>query len=480
MDEFAEICQLHSRNISKKHNRGENGHCDILTFIAGTFVLAIVTIPTVLILLKDFGVISKLLRTKKCYWIWDTISLHCRNGINYYLLALICGYCSVYMTAIKMLEFNTHHNKHLNITILWINLISYQFLLGVGILETHPHPFKRSQKIKARLHIVSAGIFFILNICTNMFWTILCVRSKWYTGYTSISIHCILTILALILFILVVITSSINIWFLSKYSPISIFERWHSKTDVWGYFARRLVVPIDNLNDRSWCIILSQDRRGFPSIEASSSQQLNATATMATGKSLTSTSLNSDSEFMALSHSESSSAHNKVPGDFNHDPHSHSSNLRHYDTFKSSGKHSTHLGSSSICSTQQTHVPFDRVSDSMPEEQRSLLTVESERERFESREQLLDHVCNSTDVSVTEISSHRSGNGGMNGCNCLQRRQIYLFCGLNYLLELGLIVCTVSATLLHSAIKNKNFQPLYITQFNNSFYEDLCWMNYTG
>ena len=83
MAEFTEIYQLHSTNKTHMGKIGGNGPWDILTIYAGTFVLAIVTIPTVLILLKDFGVISKLCRTTKCYWIWDTISLHCRNGINY-------------------------------------------------------------------------------------------------------------------------------------------------------------------------------------------------------------------------------------------------------------------------------------------------------------------------------------------------------------------------------------------------------------
>ena len=311
-------------------NKTQNWHCDILTIYAGTTVLAIVSIPTLLILVKDMGVFLTFLRTTRRYWIWDTISLHCRTGINYYLFVLICGYCSVYLTTIKTLEFNTHINEDLNQWILWINLFSYQFLLGVGIFETHPHPSKLSQRIKASLHIVSAGIFFSLNISLNMFWAIKCVQNVHaYMAYKQIQFHVILTIFALILFIFVVITSSINTWFLSR--PISTLDRWHSLEGFRGYLSGLLVVPTSTLEDHRWCVLLSEN------------------------------------------------------------------------------------------------------------------------------EPLL----------------YNQANGG---CNCLQRRQIYRLCALNYLLEIGLIVCTVSATLLHSFTKNKLTVFLYIKDFEKYRHEygDIC------
>ena len=231
-------------------------HADLdhIYFVEDVF-LTVVVIPILIILLKDFGIFSKLFRTTKYYWIWDTISLHCRKGLNYYYLAFVCGYCAVYMTVIKTLEFNNSEsfiNVNIRNWILWINLFSYQMLLGIGILKTHPHPAKQSQKIKAWLHLASAGLFFFLNICGNIF-VLLFSKIKFYELNYKSKIDNLLTIASLILCVCVVITSTINIWFLSSRSPIPTLEEWRSNQGFRGYVARFLVVPI--LENQSWCVL---------------------------------------------------------------------------------------------------------------------------------------------------------------------------------------------------------------------------------
>lgn len=261
---------------------------------------------------------------------------------------------------IKSIEFNTHKNGIKNLLIMLINMFSFLWLLGIGIVETHPHPLNKAQKIKQRIHLVSAANFFILNFCTNMYCTIVCmyhhILSKWCKRYTFIYVHIFLTYLTLVLLIAVGITISITTWFLSSYSPIPILESWRSKSGCIGYLARFLVVPINK--DKNWCIIKAENHQRFS---------------------------------------------------FN-------------ETHKRR-RHSINLGSVFLSSAQQN----------------------------------------------------------MNSCNCLKRRKIYRLCLLNYVLELLLIISTVSATMLHSATKNKYLGNLKLyNQFDNQNYEDICWTNLTS
>lgn len=140
-------------------------------------------------------------------------------------------------------------------------MISFLCLLGIGIVETHPHPSTKGEKFKAMFHIGSAFLFFGLNIGTNSYWAYICKFISKNPLDTRIIIHIWLTLLSIIIFFLVFITSALNLWFLSINSPISFLESLHSKSGLIGIVARFLVVPINN--DITWCIIKAEYRQKF-------------------------------------------------------------------------------------------------------------------------------------------------------------------------------------------------------------------------
>ena len=338
---------------------------DIFQIFGGTLLLIFVFIPMVYMLLKD---LRDLLKTKK-YWIYDTISLHCRDGANYYIFAFICSYCSVYLTMLKSIEFNTHYNGNNNFVIMLLNMISFLALLGIGIVETHPHPSNRNEKIKQLFHLGSAFVFFSLNTCTNSFCAYRCSFESNNPLDTLIIIHIGLSVATILFFFLVCFTSAFNFWLLLSDSTITTLETWRTASGLKKCVARFLVVEITN--EDKCCII----NASIGSVSNSPTQQ--------------------------------------------------------------------NSGRDSVSPTQQILGP-DSIT---PVQQNS---------------------GSNSDSSVLQ-----------NGCNCLKRLRISRLCALNYSFELGLIIFAVSATMLHSAIKNKMLPFLYI-KFENEIYEDVCLANKTS
>lgn len=231
---------------------------DLLVIIAGLVLLILVSVPTLIMLIMDLGLSHKIChcwfrKNTESYWIWDTISLHCRDGLTYYMLSFVCAYCALYLTMVKTIEFNSHtNNGPLNTIILVTNLFSYLFLLGAGIIETHPHPDKLSRRIKSYFHIGCAAVFFILNITVNLFWSYVCIRDPWHTNNHLFLVHNILTYLALMFFVLLIATSIVHIWFLSIWSPI---DRWKNLGGVRGFIVNRLVLSENKIEKKYWCVL---------------------------------------------------------------------------------------------------------------------------------------------------------------------------------------------------------------------------------
>ena len=227
---------------------------DVIAIIAGSILFLIVVIPTIIILLFD---LKASFRHGIPYWIWDTISLHCSSGRNKYLLSIVCCYCAIYLTTMKTIEFHSHKGSSWNSIILFINIISFLSLLGVGIFETHPHPFDENERFLSILHIAFAAIFFCLNTIANILWTYKCIKNvSDKSKDISFLFHWILTHLSCIFFIFVLINSSINLWLLSSLKhPDWSEDQLNSRNGLKGLLAHLIIKRTDKLSYTNWCVL---------------------------------------------------------------------------------------------------------------------------------------------------------------------------------------------------------------------------------
>ena len=389
---------------------------------AGLFFLLLFTLTTIVVLLKDIGVPLKICvyegeRRIKFYWP-DTISLHCSSGCNKYLLSIICGYCAIYLATMKSIEFKSHKSSVWNTVILFVNFISYLFLLLLGVLETHPHPNDLGSKIRSYLHIIAAGIFLFLNVLANLFWTFECIRKETMNAKNaSFLIHRILSISSVILFVFLLMNSIvINLWFFSSKSPITSFERWNTKSGWRGFIARLIVIPKDDIPNPEWCAASSESNCGGLAAISTDSQRGSSPSCICCSIVIVKP-----------------------------DP---------------SGE-------------QQEGTPERKGKFCSVEPKESLEASErTEAAKIKCSNPSYGSCSSSSSCSTTNVLVQAGNTYSHKHCRCLIRRKIFRVCVINYILELCLIVNTVIATLLQISIEIPSL-PWAIKDSDSI--QDLCW-----
>ena len=397
---------------------------DVIAIIAGSILFIIVIIPTLIFLWFDF---KNAVWKGKPYWIWDTISLHCFSGRNKYLLTIVCCYCAIYLTTMKTIEFHTHNSSSWNTIILFINLFSYLSLMGVGIFETHPHPIDKNVRFLACLHLVFAVIFFALNIMANLLWTHICIKNvSDKSKDRSFLLHRILTYLAFIFFFFEFVNSLINFVLLACLDhPDCSEDQLNSNKGLKGFLANLIIKRNDKISDQNWCVLKVATQTDLSALDRPNATEHieRAASSSVSPTDASSSNLNTDHSNLLT---DTTGMNNSSPT---------------YGAIRSSG--TTDVAISSLaCSTPAMPTP------------NQYYTTGS-----------------SNGLGENQHVSARPGSRPK-GCNCLERRKIVILCASNYVLELLLIVSTVSATLLQTSIEMPLLKWGII---DPSLNQDICW-----
>ena len=172
------------------------------------------------------------------------VSAHCHKGFNYKLLAFACAYTALTLTVNETIQFHSHtNNTLLNSIIYVVNLISNLFLLIVGVVNTNPDwPDLLSNKgFQTYTHIVSALIFFILKIVTNIVWLFECGK-PFKTDKVSIKIHLFISGIAALFLILLLLTMFCIIIYIIW---DKLHNKLHNKFNLRGFMVNRRQLPDD-------------------------------------------------------------------------------------------------------------------------------------------------------------------------------------------------------------------------------------------
>lgn len=149
---------------TEKQKQDKPPNFDVFITAGGVILLFIVFVPY---LIRVVFFIKWVAYDKTTTWVWSSVSVSCSKDVGPYILATICSYTALYLSAMYTLEHASASSQgDLGSTICYIlDLLALVALCGVGIFPTSFH-----FGIKPAIHFICAGLFFAIIAFTNIRW----------------------------------------------------------------------------------------------------------------------------------------------------------------------------------------------------------------------------------------------------------------------------------------------------------------------